>query len=300
MSVEDFIIWVFCWVDEKLPEVLSDQKLRTKGFAPALSDSEVIAMEVAGEFLGFDTDKGIWQYFCEHWKIFFPALGSRSNFAKQASNLWTVKQLLHARLILEMGSEKESLHIIDGLPIPVCHFRRAPWCKKFKAEATYGFCASKNENYYGFQGHVVIGKSGVITGFTVTAANAGEREASFEIVKNIEGDMLGDKGYLGQHYSEEMFAEENVRMSTPVRKNMEDKEAPAVRKFLNDTRRRVETVIGQLTDRFSISKVWARDAWHLTNRMARKILGHTLGMYMVKQLGLDSMELDCILNANQA
>jgi len=35
-------------------------------------DSEVITMEVVGEFLGIDTDKHIWQYFREHWLMFFP------------------------------------------------------------------------------------------------------------------------------------------------------------------------------------------------------------------------------------
>lgn len=295
MSVEDFIIWMFCRVDDNILRVLNGQKLRSKGFPPALSDSEVIVMEIVGEFLGIDTDKGIWQYFSEHWKTLFPALGSRSNFAKHASNLWAVKQRLHSNLIADMGSDQDRLHIIDGFPIPVCHFRRAPKCKKFSGEASYGYCASKKENYYGLQGHLVIAESGVITGFTATAANAGEREASFEIVKNIEGDMLGDKGYLGEHYSSELLLEENVRLSTPVRKNMEDTEPPEVRKYLNDTRRRIETVIGQLTERFSISKVWARDTWHLTNRMARKVLGHTLGIFLLANMGFNSMELDCVL-----
>ena len=39
-------------------------------------------------------------------------------------------------------------------------------------------------------------------------------------------------------------------------------------------RRRVETVIGQLVERFNIEKVWARDVFHLTNRFTRKLLGH--------------------------
>lgn len=298
MSVEDFIIWVFCWVDDSIPKVLSGQKVRSKGFPPAVSDSEIITMEIVGEFLCIDTDKGIWQYFSQHWKAMFPALSSRSNFAKHASNLWAVKQFLQNHLIAEMGSKHERIHIIDGFPIPVCHFRRAPRCKKFSEEADYGHCASKKETYYGLQGHLVISESGAITGFTVTAASAGERESSFEIVGNIEGFMLGDKGYLGEHYSAELFLEENISLSTPVKKNMEDKEAPEFRKYLNDTRRRIETVIGQLTERFSISKVWARDTWHLTNRMARKVLGHTLGIFLLTNMGIDSMELDCILSTN--
>jgi hypothetical protein len=47
-------------------------------------------MEIVGEFISFDTDKGIWKYFKTHWQSWFPKLSSRSNFAKQAANLWHV------------------------------------------------------------------------------------------------------------------------------------------------------------------------------------------------------------------
>ena len=87
MSVEDFIIWMYCCVDDYLKTIPDIDNLRSRGFPPALSDAEVITMELVGEFLGIDTDKGIWQYFTNHWQNFFTGLGSRSNFAKQASNL---------------------------------------------------------------------------------------------------------------------------------------------------------------------------------------------------------------------
>jgi hypothetical protein len=37
-----------------------------------LKDSEVIAIEIVGEFLGMDCDKTIWEYFKRHWSHFFP------------------------------------------------------------------------------------------------------------------------------------------------------------------------------------------------------------------------------------
>jgi hypothetical protein len=40
-------------------------------------------------------------------------------------------------------------------------------------------------------------------------------------------------------------------------------------------RRLIETVIGQLVGRFHLDKVWARDIWHLSSRLNRKILAHT-------------------------
>ncbi|OKO99051.1 transposase [Xenorhabdus eapokensis] len=82
MSQQDFIIWVFCWVEDNLTALQQGTRLRSRGIPPKLNDAEVIAMEVIGEFLGFSTDKGIWTYFCAHWRAWFLGLGSRANFAK--------------------------------------------------------------------------------------------------------------------------------------------------------------------------------------------------------------------------
>jgi hypothetical protein len=52
MPLEDSIITVFCWVDERLKALLGEHRLGRRGFAPKLTDSEVITMGVVGEFLG--------------------------------------------------------------------------------------------------------------------------------------------------------------------------------------------------------------------------------------------------------
>ena len=51
-------------------------------------------------------------------------------------------------------------------------------------------------------------------------------------------------------------------------------------KSLVKTRRLVETVIGQLSERFHLLAIPARDLWHLTNRINRKILAHTLALWI--------------------
>jgi len=55
----------------------------------------------------------------------------------------------------------------------------------------------------------------------------------------------------------------------------------------------VETVICQLTERFQIEKVCARDCLHLSNRFIRKILAYTLGMFLNWILGNPILHLIC-------
>jgi hypothetical protein len=49
MSVEDFIIAVYCLVDDMMKEQLKGKNLRQRGFNPVLTDSEMITMELVAE-----------------------------------------------------------------------------------------------------------------------------------------------------------------------------------------------------------------------------------------------------------
>ena len=274
-SIEEFIIAVFCCVDDLLREMTQAHPLRQKGFAPALTDSEVIAMEIVAEYQGIDTDQAIWQYFRCHWLALFPQLKSRSTFVRQAANLWQYKSLLQQRLAQQLGAFTDQVHLVDGIPIPLCCFSRAPQCQSFKGEAAYGYCAARKQTYYGFHGHLLISAQGVITSFSLTAANGSEREALGDLVQTIRGLLIGDKGYLSQPLKQEL-QRIDIELETAWRSNMPDCRNPVWVKLLQRMRRLIETVIGQLVGRFHFEKLWARDLWHLTSRLNRKLLAHTV------------------------
>lgn len=274
-TIEEFIIAVFCRVDDWLKAVTTERPIRRKGFAPALSDSEVMTMEIVAEYQGIDADSAIWQYFRRHWWAWFPRLCSRSAFVRQAANLWQYKALLQQDIAQQLGAYEDDVHLVDGIPIPLCQFSRAPQCRSFRGEADYGYCAAKKQTYYGFHGHLLITATGVITGFTLTAANASEREALWELVQMIHGLLIGDKGYLSASLQQQL-RQVGIDLETALRSNMQDSRDSEWVALLKRMRRLIETVIGQLVERFSMEKVRARDLWHLTSRMNRKLLAHTV------------------------
>ncbi|MES5559492.1 IS982 family transposase, partial [Acinetobacter baumannii] len=59
MSTEEFIIIVYLIIEEIYPTIVSEP-LRKRGFPPALTDIEIITMQIVGECLKMDTDKSIW------------------------------------------------------------------------------------------------------------------------------------------------------------------------------------------------------------------------------------------------
>ena len=66
---------------------------------------------------------------------------------------------------------------------------------------------------------------------------------------------------------------------------------------LMKVRRKIETVIGQLTAQFNIERVRARDLWHLTNRFIRKILAHTMAVFVNKTFERDLLKFDGLVMA---
>ena len=117
MDLSTFIVAVFCLVDDHL----QGRHPRSRGPAPKLSDAEALTMEIVGEFLGLDTDKGIHLFFRRHYAEWFPALREVhcTAFARQAANLWKLKE----------GHWREFLSLAPhGLPSgswTQCHCQRA-------------------------------------------------------------------------------------------------------------------------------------------------------------------------------
>jgi IS5 family transposase len=275
MGADTKLIAVYLWVCDRLDRIVGGARLRHRGFEPKLSDAEVLTMEIVGELLGLRSDAAIWRYFKDHWWPWFPGLGSSSNFAKQCANLHGVKQALLA----ESFMPGDDVHLIDGFPVPVCHVVRAARSRAYRGEAAYGYCASKDEYYYGFKGHLTVDRSGRIVHFTLTAANIDERQVLPNLFGRIAGWLLGDKGYLGQEWRAEAAAH-GLHLVTPLRSNMNDPCEPKLIAWFMTVRRRVETAIGQVVEAFSFCEVRTHDLWHLTGRLARKLLAYNLSLAM--------------------
>jgi IS5 family transposase len=275
MGADTKLITVYLWVCDRFDRIVGGARLRHRGFEPKLSDAEALTMEIFGELLGLRSDAAIWRYFKDHWSPWFPGLGSASNLAKQCANLYPVKQALLA----ESFAPCDNVHLIDGFPVPVCHVTRAPRSRAYRGEATYGYCASKDEYYYGFKGHLLIDRFGRIVHFTLTAANIDERQVLPNLFGWISGWLLGDKGYLGREWRAEAAAH-GLQLVTPLRSNMDDPRDPKLMAWFMNVRRRIETAIGQLVEDFSFCDARTHDLRHLTGRLARKLLAYNLSLAM--------------------
>ena len=295
MSYDDFIIVVYLMVDDFYKNIATTS-IRTKGFTPALSDAEVITMELVGESLGLDTDKGIWAYFKNHYTHYFPKLGSYPNFAKQCANLvWLKDKMMGLLTANTIHQNQANSYLIDSFPIPVCRYQRASRCKGFKQVASFGYCASQDVKYFGFKAHLLTNTEGQIIAYALTSANVDDRHIVFELTNGLTGQVFGDKGYLSKDLSCEL-AKLNIDLQTPLRDNMKDDRDKGFLSHLRKSRKTIETVISQLSQRFNAQRTKARDLWHLSNRFIRKFLAHSFCVQINKQLGNPPLQFEMILS----
>jgi hypothetical protein len=90
-----------------------------------------------------------------------------------------------------------------------------------------------------------------------------------------------------------LLADQGVWLLAPSRSVT--RPGPRLPGRLIQARRRIETVIGQLVERCHAKRVWARDAWHRWSRWQRKLLSHTLAVYLGQQTGLGSLRFADLL-----
>ena len=298
MDLESFTIAVYGRIDELLDELQVDpdwRRVRTRGPAPVLADSEVLTLEVVGEFLGLDQDMAIYQYFRREHPDWFPALGHlhRTTFVRHAANLWVVKEQVWRRL-LDRVRYDPTLSFVDSVPMPVCRFGRAYRCARFRGQAAFGRDPGSKATFYGFRDHLRISWPGVVTALSVAPANVHDTAVVPELVAGAVGQVIGDRNYWAPKLTAEL-APAGIRLLAPFKKYATDPD-PVGSTLLTRLRWRVETVAAQFVERFHLKRLWARDAWHLTSRVLRKVLSHTLAVGLCLEQGYPPLSFAQLLD----
>jgi hypothetical protein len=297
MDRDTFIITVFSLVSELYAQVVAHRPVRHGGFAPALSDEEVITIEICGEYFKHPKDRDLYEYFAAHYRHFFPRLPNRSLFVRQAANLWQVKAAIWQLIVERSGQATSPVQVIDTLPLPVCTYTRAQRDRCFKTLADYGHCAAKKLDYYGFKLGLRVSAIGMITHFPLLSARAHDVNHTNALVEGFAGLCPADKGFIDPFRQPLLLDRYGVKVVTPARSNMTEQQPPALLKYCSRIRKIVETVGSHLTERFAIGAIRVHDLWHFQHRLIRKVLSHTAMVFLNLQMDRDPLDLDGLVTA---
>ena len=107
------------------------------------------------------------------------------------------------------------------------------------------------------------------------------------LVEGFDGLVPADKGFLDEYQQNLRAARQGVQVVTPPRRNIKTQsELPErLQRASRYWRKLIETVNSQLTERFGIARTRAHGLWHYQHRLIRKILAHTVTIFLNQTLG---------------
>lgn len=148
--------------------------------------------------------------------------------------------------------------VIDSLPVPVCRRARAWRCRKVRGRIYCGYCAAKDEKFFGWRLHLVCTPQGAPVRFTLLPASLHDLTPLHELADALpEGARLfGDKGYISAADAAAILEACGVRIIAQPRNNMEPLDWED--EFdLRLYRHGIETVNSQL-EKMGIERLYAR------------------------------------------
>ena len=277
---KDLITVMYVLIDDLYQETIPDEiKYRKQWHRSILSDSEVITIAIAGEIMTIDSENAWYRYVRKNMQDLFPQMCDRSRFNRIRRNLMSVINQIRLALGEKLDFTHDEYRITDSFPLHVCEFGRARFVKSFKYEgADYGVCPSKKQTYFGYKVHALCTTNGYISDILVTPASTGDRDAVWELIEQYNNHLkiIGDKGYIGLRFAQELLEERGVIMITLKRNNAKNPDPKFLRQLIFKTRRRIETSFSQLEDQFNSQSTRAKSLWGMITRLYSKILAFNL------------------------
>lgn len=220
-----------------------------------------------------------------HHQQDFPNLVSYNRFVElMPSSLIPLIYYLNSR-----KGKNTGLSFIDSTRLPICHPQRAKRNKVFDRLAAWG--KSSIGWFFGFKLHLIINECGALLAFKITPGNVDDRVPVPDLTQNIWGWLFGDKGYIKKELWSELWTR-NLKLITPLRKNMRNKLMGLWEKLMLRKRGLIETVNEQLKNISQISHSRHRS---VRNFMVNVIAGLIAYTFQAKKPSL-KLEKDELAN----
>jgi hypothetical protein len=140
--------------------------------------------------------------------------------------------------------------LVDSCPVAVCHNQRAPRCKLYPDEdkAYWGYCAAKEEYFYGLRAHTIVAASGrpveVLLLCGCSHDLTGLKE--MQIVLPPKSRLIGDKAYTDYDFEEQLQQDKQITF-LPLRKRIHKRQHdPELAKAIRRARKRIETTFSEI------------------------------------------------------
>jgi len=273
----DNLISLFSFVDDfskiflpKWQKHLLENGLKKRQRRCKMSPSEIVTILIHFHQMRFRNFKSYYKFYVEtHMNHLFMNLVSYNRFVEI-----TKDNLMFLCFISQsISGRKTGIYFVDSTILKSCHIKREKQNKVFKkiakkAKSTLGW-------FFGFKLHLVINDKGEIMAFKLTAGNVDDRKPVPDLVKDLMGKLIGDKGYISKDLFSSLY-NQGLQLVTKVKKNMKNKFMPIVDKILLRKRAVIETVNDQLKNICQIEHSRHRSVFNFATNILAAIVAYSL------------------------
>jgi len=155
--------------------------------------SEMLFIMTLFHLSAYKDFKHFWLYgICYKYRSYFKQLPSYGRFVGLMPRLF----LPFCVLIHSVKGERTGIYFVDSTKLAVCHNARIHRNKVFEGMAQRG--TTTMGWFYGFKLHIVINHKGEIMAVRITSGNRDDCAPVLAMVKNLQGKLFGDKGYISK------------------------------------------------------------------------------------------------------
>lgn len=144
---------------------------------------------------------------------------------------------------------------IDSCPVPVCHIKRGYRCKLYSDEnkAYYGYCAAKEEYFYGLRAHTIVTASGRPVEVLLLCGCAHDLTGMKEMRLPLPAGatLYADKAYTDYDYEDQLHAQQEITLLSTRKSNSKRPHSEEVAITLRRARKRIETTFSQIYARLA-------------------------------------------------
>jgi Transposase DDE domain len=254
------------------------------GFAPEISDAEMITLAVMAALLGYTSERRWLRYAHSNLKSMFPTLPGQSGYNKRLRKLAPVIAWLTGVLGADTRIAGDDVWVVDSTPVECARSTETVKRSDLAGWAQYGYCASHSRYFWGLRLHLLCTLHGLPLGWAITGAKADEREVLTDILYTTPAlasrtqpsvTIIGDKNYYGRDF-ETTLAKSGITLLRPARKG----ETPrAGQRFFKPLRQIIESVNNTFKAQLDLEHHGGRTITGVCTRIAGRILALTAAIW---------------------
>ncbi|MDR1441651.1 MAG: IS982 family transposase [Bifidobacteriaceae bacterium] len=202
------------------------------GFQPKTTDSEIVTLAVLQVVLGYHSERRWIRYVKRRLAYYFPCVPNQPGYNQRLRALASALVWVSSALARSIDQWADGVWVADSTLIECGRSKETVKRSDVAGWAQYGYCVPHSRYFWGLRLHLVATLGGLVAGWALSGAKAGEREVLDGISSRLGcrpgQTLITDKAYYGKTF-EAGLAEEGIVLLRKARKG--EKPRPGARFF---------------------------------------------------------------------